>query len=50
MASRGQKPIPTALHALRGTYSATRHGRDRAGEPVPEGHLAPAAPDWMTTG
>lgn len=50
MATRGQKPIPTALHALRGTYSATRHGRDRAGEPVPEGDLAAEAPEWMTPG
>ena len=46
----GPKPTPTALHRLRGSYNATRHGRDRAGEPVPEGALEADAPEWMTPG
>jgi P27 family predicted phage terminase small subunit len=45
---RGRKPTPTDLHQLRGTYNPTRHGKDRAGEPVAEGDLASDAPDWMT--
>ena len=45
---RGRKPLPTGLHKVRGTYNATRHGKGRASEPVAEGDLGPAAPDWMT--
>ncbi len=44
---RGRKPLATSLHVLRGTYHATKHGRDRAGEPVAEGEI-PDAPDWMS--
>jgi len=46
----GPKPIPTALHQLRGSFNATRHGRDRIGEPTAEGDLPAAAPDWMSPG
>ena len=46
----GPKPTPTALHRLRGTFNATRHGRDRAGEPEVAGALCAEAPDWMTPG
>ncbi|HWX47936.1 MAG TPA: phage terminase small subunit P27 family [Roseomonas sp.] len=46
----GPKPIPTALHQLRGSFNATRHGRDRAGEPQAEGELSAVAPDWMSPG
>ncbi|WP_419898212.1 phage terminase small subunit P27 family [Roseomonas sp. USHLN139] len=46
----GPKPIPTELHQLRDSFNATRHGRDRAGEPLPEGELAATAPDWMSIG
>jgi P27 family predicted phage terminase small subunit len=45
---RGRKPTPTALHQLRGTFNATRHGKGRAGEPRAEGELPSAAPDWLT--
>jgi P27 family predicted phage terminase small subunit len=45
---RGRKPTPTSLHKLRGTFNATRHGKDRAGEPRAQGTLAPDPPDWMT--
>lgn len=41
------KPTPTALHKLRGTFNPTRHGRDRAGEPVAKGVLD-TAPAWMS--
>jgi P27 family predicted phage terminase small subunit len=44
---RGRKPIPTELHAIRGTHRATRHGRDRAGEPIANGSLE-APPAWLT--
>ena len=43
---RGRKPIPTALHSLRGTTNVTRH-RARAAEPKPEGTLH-APPDWLS--
>lgn len=46
----GRPAKPTALHKLHGTYNATKHGRDRAAEPVPEGDLSPAAPDWFGPG
>jgi phage terminase small subunit len=36
---RGRRPKPTALHRLEGTYHATKHGRDRAGEPIAAGDL-----------
>jgi phage terminase small subunit len=36
---RGRRPIPTALHRLRGTFEPSRHGRGRAGEPIAEGDL-----------
>ena len=36
---RGRKPIPTELHKMRGTHNATKHGRDRTGEPIAEGEL-----------
>jgi P27 family predicted phage terminase small subunit len=45
---RGRKPVPTELHVLSGTYRSTRHGRDRRGEPVADGELAPLAPSWMS--
>jgi hypothetical protein len=32
---RGRRPKPTALHRLEGTFSPVRHGRGRAGEPMP---------------
>jgi phage terminase small subunit len=45
----GRKPTPTGLHRLKGTFNPTRHGRDRAGEPVAEGELGGlGAPDWMS--
>ena len=44
---RGRRPIPTALHRLRGTFEPSRHGRGRAGEPVAEGDLY-AAPAGLT--
>jgi hypothetical protein len=43
----GRRPKPTALHKLHGTYHATKHGRDRKGEPQPEGDLY-AAPPGLT--
>jgi phage terminase small subunit len=43
----GRRPKPTALHKLQGTFNATRHGRDRALEPVAEGELY-AAPPGLT--
>jgi P27 family predicted phage terminase small subunit len=46
----GPKPTPTALHRLRGTFNATRHGRDRAGEPEAVGTLDIDAPEWMSPG
>jgi phage terminase small subunit len=46
----GPKPTPTALHRLRGTFNATRHGRDRKGEPEAVGNLSAQAPEWMTPG
>ncbi|MFT8247197.1 P27 family phage terminase small subunit [Roseomonas sp. BN140053] len=46
----GPKPTPTALHRLRGSFNPTQHGRDRTGEPVPEGALPAEAPEWMTPG
>ena len=46
---RGRKPVPTALHILRGTFNATRHGKHRAGEPVTAGaDLAPEPPPTLT--
>jgi P27 family predicted phage terminase small subunit len=36
---RGRKPKPTALHRLQGTHNPTRHGRDRAREPIAEGDI-----------
>ncbi|MCI0753551.1 P27 family phage terminase small subunit [Teichococcus vastitatis] len=50
MPRSGPKPIPTRLHQLRGSFNATRHGRDRAGEPEAEGELGAAAPEWMSPG
>ena len=44
---RGRKPVPTELHRLKGTYNETKHGRDRAGEPIAEGDI-PDAPEWMS--
>lgn len=44
----GRRPKPTALHRLQGTFNATKHGRDRAGEPKPEGDLY-AAPAGLTS-
>ncbi len=44
---RGRKPIPTELHRLRGTQRATRHSRDRAGEPVAQGNLE-EPPEWLS--
>jgi P27 family predicted phage terminase small subunit len=44
---RGRKPVPTALHAMRGTTRTTRHVRDRAGEPVATGSLE-EPPEWLT--
>lgn len=41
----GRRPKPTALHKLHGTYNATNHGRDRAGEPIAEGDLIEPPPD-----
>jgi P27 family predicted phage terminase small subunit len=46
----GPKPIPTQLHQLRGSFNTTRHGRGRAGEPVPDGELVATAPEWMSPG
>jgi phage terminase small subunit len=37
------------LHALQGTLHS-RHSRDRAGEPVPEGDLSPEPPPWFSEG
>ena len=45
----GRGPKPTALHRLHGTYNATKHGRDRAGEPVAAGELR-APPAGVTAG
>jgi phage terminase small subunit len=50
MPRSGPKPTPTALHRLRGTFNATRHGRDRKGEPEAVGNLSGKAPEWMTPG
>ena len=47
---RGRKPVPTALHKLRGTHNTTRHGRDRGGEPEAVGDLPPEPPGWMSEG
>lgn len=44
---KGRKPIPTTLHKARGTLRATRHKRDRAGEPLPVGDLV-QPPDWLS--
>ena len=44
---RGRKPVPTALHDMRGTTRTTRHVRDRAGEPIAAGSLADP-PEWLT--
>jgi phage terminase small subunit len=43
----GRRPKPTALHRLEGTFNATRHGKGRAREPMPQGDLD-AAPAWFT--
>lgn len=43
----GRRPKPTALHRLQGTYNATNHGRDRAGEAVAHGELG-KAPSGLT--
>ena len=45
----GRRPKPTALHRLEGTFNATRHGKGRAREPLPEGDLD-AAPAWFSDG
>jgi P27 family predicted phage terminase small subunit len=44
---RGRRPIPTALHRLRGTFEPSRHGRGRQFEPIAEGDLY-RAPDGLT--
>lgn len=44
---RGRKPTPTDLHKLKGTFNATRHGKDRKGEPTADGVLSDA-PDWLS--
>ena len=44
----GQRPVPTEVHKQRGTYNATRHGRDRAGEPKPLDDLGEAPPAGLT--
>ncbi len=44
---KGRKPKPTALHQLHGTFNATRHGRDRACEPQPQGDLT-QPPETLT--
>lgn len=46
---RGRKPVPTALHKLRGTFDSSRHGKRRSGEPVATGDIG-AAPGWMDEG
>jgi phage terminase small subunit len=46
---RGRRPKPTALHRLHNTFNQTKHGRDRALEPVAEGDLD-AAPPGLTPG
>ena len=43
----GRRPKPTTLHRLHGTFNPTRHGRDRAREPVAEGDLY-KAPKGLT--
>jgi P27 family predicted phage terminase small subunit len=43
---RGRRPIPTALHRLRGTFEPSRHGRGRAGEPIAEGDLSAPPRDF----
>jgi P27 family predicted phage terminase small subunit len=45
---RGRKPIPTDIRKLMGTFNATVHGRDRKGEPKPEGDLPYDPPDNLT--
>jgi P27 family predicted phage terminase small subunit len=50
MATRGRKPKPTALHELQGTFNATRHGRDRAGEPEALGDGLSEPPDFLSEG
>src|SRR5215213_5368362 len=45
---RGRKPIPTALHEMKGTLRATRHIRDRIPLVTAEGSLDPEPPEWMT--
>jgi len=44
----GQAPIPTEVHKQRGSFRATRHGRDRAGEPKPGQDLPEAPPPGLT--
>ena len=34
--NQGRKPKPTNLHVLHGTFNATRHGKDRDGDVLPE--------------
>jgi P27 family predicted phage terminase small subunit len=47
----GPLPKPTALAMLHGTFNATRHGRDRAGEPLPVGDLSSLdVPEFFTDG
>jgi phage terminase small subunit len=50
MARPGRKPKPTALHELHGTFNATKHGRDRAGEPEPPGASLSEPPDFLSPG
>ena len=44
----GRPPKPTELHRLQGTYNATKHGRDRRGEPVPGMPLCERPPPGLT--
>jgi phage terminase small subunit len=45
---RGRKPVPTAIHRLRGTFNPTRHGRRGAGEPLPASDLSVEPPSYLS--
>jgi P27 family predicted phage terminase small subunit len=45
---RGRKPSPTALLKAKGTFDATRHGRDRRGEPIAEGDISEEPPETLS--
>jgi hypothetical protein len=46
--ARGQRPIPTETHKLRSTFNATRHGRNRTGEPKPTDNLHAIPPPGLS--